>query len=456
MLPDDVLLEIFEFYNNYTYPPYSREIEAWQTLFHVCRRWRSLVLESPRRLNLRLYCAQQTPTKDALDIWPSLPLIVAGNITYPPGRNNIIAALAQSNRICEVFLEDFDGSGQLGKVLASMQGPFPGLTDLRLISYCLTQTVALDSFLNGSAPRLRFLELSGILFPRVPNLLLSATHLVRLRLADIRIQPHSVLIPIEEMVDLLSALYSLDTFQLEFRASFRGWRSRSLPPRNRFILPALTQFHFKGVTRYLEDLVTFIDAPQLDIFRITFRRTLGPIDLNTPRLAQFINRTPKLSKRDAHVKFNDLRASVALVSGSGTLEISIPGRQLSSMAQVCNTSLPIPSMVEDLYIESVLPDVRVGRNDAVTQWLRLLLPFTMVKNLYLSKQSAPGIAAALQELVGGRITEVLPNLQNIFVQGLEPSEPFQENIGQFVAARKRSDHIITISAWDKGPNMTPM
>jgi hypothetical protein len=74
-----------------------------------------------------------------------------------------------------------------------------------------------------------------------------------------------------------------------------------------------------------------------------------------------------------------------------------------------------------------------------------------VKDLYISKQFAPGIAAALhwQELVGGTITEVLPGLQNIFVESLEPSGPFQENIGQFVAARQLSGHPIAISNWNK-------
>jgi len=62
--------------------------------------------------------------------------------------------------------------------------------------------------------------------------------------------------------------------------------------------------------------------------------------------------------------------------------------------------------------------------------LELLLPFPAVKNLYLSKDFAPGIVAALQEIVG---TEVLPSLQNILVDGLEPSGPFQESIEQFVA-----------------------
>ena len=44
-----------------------------------------------------------------------------------------------------------------------------------------------------------------------------------------------------------------------------------------------------------------------------------------------------------------------------------------------------------------------------------------MKNLYLSKEFAPGIAAALQELVGDRTTEVLPSLENLFVEGLELS-----------------------------------
>ena len=87
-------------------------------------------------------------------------------------------------------------------------------------------------------------------------------------------------------------------------------------------------------------------------------------------------------------------------------------------------------------------------NDAIENslWLELLHPFPAVKNLYLSKDFAPGIAAALQEIVG---TEVLPSLQNIFVEGLEPSGPFQENIGQFVAARQLSGRPIAISVWNR-------
>jgi hypothetical protein len=112
------------------------------------------------------------------------------------------------------------------------------------------------------------------------------------------------------------------------------------------------------------------------------------------------------------------------------------------------------STVEDLYIEHQYSQL-VWKNDAIenTLWLQLLLPFTAVKNLYLPKEFAPGIAAALQELAGGRITEVLPSLQNILVKGLGPWGPFQENIGQFVGARRLSGRPIAISVWDEDYNM---
>jgi len=103
-------------------------------------------------------------------------------------------------------------------------------------------------------------------------------------------------------------------------------------------------------------------------------------------------------------------------------------------------------MIESLHIVNRYSRL-VWKNDAIenTLWLELLLPFPAVKNLYLPKDFAPGIAAALQEVVG---TEVLPSLQKMFVKGLEPSGPFRENIGKFVAARELSGHSVTISGID--------
>jgi len=458
VLPDDALLRIFDFYVNMDrLGERKKGIEAWQSLVHVCRRWRSLVLGSLRRLNLQLFCTPETPARDTLDIWPALPLIVEGRMALS-GTDNIIAALGQSNRVCQVNLEL--AGWQLEEVLAEMQVPFPELTELRLLSYGETLTVVPDSFLDGSAPRLRIIDLAGIPFPGLPKLLLFATHLVHLSLFNI---PHSGYFSPEAIVAPLSVLSGLGRLYLEFESpqSRPDLETRSLPPPKRSILPALGLFRFKGVTEYLEELVTLIDTPQLDQMEITF---FNQIDFDCPRLTQFISRTPTLRAPDkAHVQFGDRTSRVKLryrppQSGfhHDCLEIAIscrePDWQLSSIEQVCNSSLPPPSTVEVLYIEHRYREL-VWKNDAIENalWLQLLLPFTAVKNLYLSKKFAPGIAATLQELGGSRITEVLPSLQNIFVEGLKPSGPFQENIGQFVAVRQLSDHTIAISDWHKDP-----
>ena len=447
VLPDDVLLEIFDFYVRMYSMSTSMKtgVEKWQSLIHVCRRWRNLVLESSRRLNLQLYCTPETPARDTLDVWPPLPLVVAGNMDLTSDTKNVIAALGRSNCICKFDLWGLV-NWQLEEVSAAMQVPFPELTDLGLMLNGETLSVIPDSFLDGSAPLLRNFRLFGIPFPGLPNLLMSATHLVNLRLFNI---PHSGYISPKAIVALISVLSSLEGFSLKFQSpqSCPDREARTSPPSKRSIIP-LVSLEFKGVTEYLEDLVTLIDTPKLNGMYITF---FSQIDFDTPRLAQFIKRTPRLEKRDAHVQFSDYSARVTLALGTFNIEISCiePDWQLSSIEQVCNSSFHHLSMVEDLYIHHHYSKP-VWKDEAIENslWLQLLLPFAAVKNLYLSKEFAPGIAAALQELVGDRIIEVLPSLQNIFVKGLEPSGPFQENIGQFVAARQLSNHPIAISDSD--------
>jgi hypothetical protein len=460
-LPDEILLKIFDLAMGPGWLTLKPNIESWQTLVHVCRRWRNIVFRSPRFLDLRLVCTPKTPARDRLDVWPAFPLIIlSGPPPFSSGTDNIVVALGQSNRVCRVTLYGLSDS-QLGEVLAPMQVPFPELSYLRLYLNNETQTPPNipDSFLGGSAPRLEFLGWKGIPFPGLPKLLLSSYHLVNLHLYDI---PHSGYFSPEAMVTLIPVLSSLEGLHLFFKSpqSRPDSETRSLPPPNRSILPALYRFRFQGVTEYLEDFVTFIDAPQLNEMNITL---FNQIDFNCPRLAQFINRTPTLRALDkAHVYFYDSAASVGLRSSTSNLKYPLvdnlpicvscrePGWQLSSMEQICNTLLhPFPS-IDDLYIKHRYSEL-VWKDDAIenTLWLQLLLPFTAVKNLYLSKEFAPGIAAALKELVEGRITVVLPSLQNIFVQGLEASGPFQEKIGHFVAARQVSGHPISVLKWYK-------
>ena len=71
------------------------------------------------------------------------------------GTDNVIAALGQNNRVCQVSLTL--AGWQLENVLAAMQVPFPELTAIQFDSDDEALPVIPDSFLpvGGSAPHLR-------------------------------------------------------------------------------------------------------------------------------------------------------------------------------------------------------------------------------------------------------------------------------------------------------------
>jgi hypothetical protein len=460
-LPDDVLLAIFDFYaGEYPYPDFNGatkwEIESWQSLVHVCRRWRGLVFASPRRLNLQLCRTRVASARMSLDVWPPLPLHIE---IRDPGTSvdNVIAEVEHSDRICRILIDlNWYTTWQIEKLWTAMQVPFPELIGLHLSHQGSSYVPVLpDSFLGGSAPRLRYLSLVSIPFPGIPKLLLSA-NLVYLQLRNI---PHSGYISPETMAAYLSALTSLNILRLEFESPQSCPDLETQRPflPTRFVLPTLTEFSFKGVHEYLEEFLARIDAPQVHWLRIMY---FNDIDFDTPELTQFISRTPALWVYDeARLVFHNREALVRLRPHpeppyDRTVDVQIlcqvSNGQLSSLAQICASSLRLLLTMENLYIHDD-PYSQVDWKDDIedAEWLDLLHPFTAVKNLYLSERFAPRIAPALQELTGGRTTEVLPALQNVFLEGFQPSEPVQEGIARFISARQLTDHPVAVSVWDR-------
>ena len=108
--------------------------------------------------------------------------------------------------------------------------------------------------------------------------------------------------------------------------------------------------------------------------------------------------------------------------------------------------MPPLSTLEDLYIVDS-QDSHLHRPDNIenTLWLELLRPFASVMNLYLFRKVARCIVPALQELVGARTMEVLPNLQNIFLEHQPWQWAVQEGIGKFAAMRQVAGHPIAIA-----------
>jgi hypothetical protein len=217
------------------------------------------------------------------------------------------------------------------------------------------------------------------------------------------------------------------------------------------------------VSEYLHEFVARVDAPQLS--STTF---FDDIDCDTPELSRFLSRTPTLGAYDeAHLIFYGFEALVRLCqthpeeSDHRMVEVEIADlayyRQLLTLAKICTLPLRLLLTMENLYIDGKesSPLVWRGENEIEnTEWLDLLLPFTAVKNLYLSKLISPRIARALQEHTGGGTTEVLPALQNVFLEESQPSEqkPVQERIARFISARQLTaltNHPVAVSVWDR-------
>ena len=444
LLPNDVLLKIFAFYVDDT-----RWKDGWFPLVHVCRKWRYIVLGSPYHLNLQLVHTEKTLMRKALEVWPPLPIVIDGDYYTKSGQDNLMATLEHKDRVCGIKLW-FISRSLWERVSAEMQVPFPRLTGLDLWFTNTSAPVVPDSFLGGSAPRLRKLALNGASFLGLPKLLLLTPDLVELTLRNI---PYSGYISPEAMVDCLSRLMRLKELDLAFTSprSRPDQESRRPPLPTRTLLLNLTDFSFDGASDYLEDFVARIDAPLLN--RVTLE-VFHQVTFDTPQLALFISRIPHLRARDeARILFSDDKASITLPGpvdqgldlevGCGQLDL-----QLAFVARACSSSFPqaLITTVERLYIW-YWPDDRPD-NVENSKWLELFRPFTAVKGLYLSRELVPCIAATLQGLAGERVTEVLPALQELFVEGIHPSGSDQKAFEPFLAARRLSGHTIAISHWD--------
>jgi hypothetical protein len=267
-LPDDILLEIFDSYlalrksEGYRFRYHWDSENAWQTLVHVCKRWRCIVFASPCRLQLLLVCTNERPVQKMLDIWPSLPILVRGRrpMSTPQDANNLITALEQPNRVRKINIVDIPNLFWKKLRAMKMGDPYPALTYLQLYTKHKDAPVLPDSFLGGFAPQLQTISLTGVPFPALPKLLLSTRDLVELDLWDI---PYLGYMSPEVMVTGLSALTKLQTFRLEFQLPQprAGKANRAVPRQTRVLLPALTSLWYRGNRAYWEDIIAQIDIP---------------------------------------------------------------------------------------------------------------------------------------------------------------------------------------------------
>ena len=448
-LPDDVLLDVFGFCMDVDDENDDDGLrqDRWLTLVHVCQRWRCVVFGSPRSLGLRLYCTPDRGAKETSDIWSELPIAIYCFIRAPkrPCLTNIMAALKKPNRVCKICIDGIPNS--LLKTFAiAMSTRFPALTNLELLSMSENATILPDSFLGGSAPLLQCLHLHSVPFPALPRLLLSATNLVVLRLWDL---PPSGYISPEAIVTSLSALTKLKSLYLGFQSprSQPNQEGRLPPPISRVVLPALTDFWFIGDREYLEDTLPKIDTPQLRRIHITF---FGQPAFDTPSLRDFISRTELFeAPHRAHLFFSkcDVTVILQVLHGNGVADHRTLGLGIlpHPLRWACPTPVqmyhscipPFPTLERLVIYENEHSEPQWQDYMQSAQWLDLFRSFTSVKALVLSNDFVRFVSPALGGLIGQQVTEVLPALQDIFVDGPQSSDPtgVLHGIMSFVAAR---------------------
>ena len=445
VLYDDILLDIFRHYLDAT--PH-----IWPTLVWVCRRWRELVLSSPRGLNLRLYCRPRTPFLKALCHWPALPIVIQCGGTPnldppdPEDDDNIIAALKQSSRVRSIRLTV---TRSLREKLSAISEPFTQLEDLVLSSQDNLQPTFPSSFHLG--PRLRTLHLIRIAIPSFPQLVPPSQFLVDIRIHEIRSTGY---FSPEAFANALSRATQVRSLSLHFR-SFPSHRYHlGLPPPlgERVVLPALTFLSYQGTSIYLDSFVARLDAPHLSKINITFweQPTMDAL-----HLGPFIQRTEMhASLFYAAVETSSNIISLSLTSSKEPTPLRLQiwctklDRQLSCMAQVCDQVSPFLSHVFDLWFKTTQPLHGQGGTNG-EQWLDLLhsFKFSGVQSFWMVNELTTDILCALGPANERNTTMMLPSLHSVRIQRpIEMDGPSWDSVQSFITSRSISGRPVEFVA----------
>jgi hypothetical protein len=332
-----------------------------------------------------------------------------------------------------------------------MQQPLPILQGFGLKSNdeSVPVPVLSETFLGGYAPSLEFIGLYGIPFPTLPKLMLSGAQIVGLVLFDI---PNSGYISPDVMATCLGELPNLNYLFIRFQSPifhpFQTARSCA-----RAVLSALTDFAFYGISEYFEALVAQIDTPLLNDLTVSF--FVEPT-FYIPQLRHFIGRAERFKPfNPARMECSD--GAIGITCGfPRRFELRIrcerPDWKLSSMTQILGQQLPLLSHVEELEIfQSPHANIEWMDNPDMNPslWLDLFHLFIALQSLYISEKLVPTVAAALQELTGGRTMEVLPALHGLFLEGIQPCGHMEEGIKSFINSRELSGHPVTLQGWKR-------
>ena len=444
VLPEDVLLEIFDFYRLYATMQSQGRPWQWNRLAHVCQKWRHVISRSPRRLGLQILCESGAPIGSILASWPTLPLVAK----FKAGRNskhiprNVMVALRRPDRLCEIDLH-VTGS-MLTSIVKMTQKPCRLLESIRITVEALTRSSEsiLDgnAFMGGSAPHLKEIKLDGfpLPFPEIQRILLSTHDLVELHLANIpNFSP-------SDLATGLSTSVQLKRLTVDFHSLPSSPPPSTTRPPRRTTLPSLVSLDFHGASEYLEVFIARVELPALCKIVI---RLFNDMLFEIPQFCRFIP-CLKALKPPARVivKHGVDSVGVYFEYGERLSENCFLGTscrqldwQLSFVTQILSQLSSHLSSVRSLDIRSagILPTVEDVDS---TQWLELFQQFTHVTDVHVWGELIPGIVQALA--AEDMTPEILPELTLL--------HQYRYSVAKaFVVTRELSGRAISLTSGDE-------
>jgi hypothetical protein len=417
----------------------------WYKLAHVCRQWRNLILESPFRLDLHLYCTNGVPIADMLVHSPPLPLSISYDVEREieaEDESGIRLALSHRDRVRNIFFWILDK-----KLLTVMDDQFPDLERIYISGYSRIEMALPVTF---QAPNLRHLKLSKVYLPIRSTLLTTATRLVTLELLDI---PASAYFPPSYILTRLSLMVQLEKLTIAFKVNIpnRDIERKSQTP-DMITLPNLRRFAFIGVSTYLEGLVARISAPSLS----TFRAHLFPQHPFTfPGLFQFMQAYENLTFTTLQVTFCAYTLSLDPLPWKRhtPLMLKISCRHdlnwpVASTVQFFGALSPVLSVVEKVTFNSRGYDESSRWYNDIDrrQWRELLRPFINARAIRVHDNLISNISRSLPSDDGEPPLELLPNLEEV---GYSGESDARDAFTTFLKERQVSGHPVSLRLVDR-------
>ncbi|KAI0291210.1 hypothetical protein B0F90DRAFT_1778943 [Multifurca ochricompacta] len=421
-LPDDILLDIFDYYRlavGIDWP------QRWYTLAHVCRRWKQLIFASSLRLALQLRSTFGTQVEDMITYSPPFPLVLDYDSRYDESWSIsdvdgvLFALLQHPQRVREIVLSA--PASRLARLTMAMTGAAPIVEFLKLESQT-TELILPRQFLDGQAPQLRRLVLSGCTLHTLHPLLSSATSLVNLTLHRI---PSSAYFSPDSLASCLRCMPRLQSLSITFLSAVPSSANVPLPPpnqtTNRAEVPMLEEFTYRGTSTYLNALLSKLHAPLMKKLHL---RLFNQLTLSIPHIAVFTNDTASSLKPTlALIEFYESSVWLTMLDtsphsshphrqrrrrpGAGENEIAISvscdrlDYQVSSLVSICHALMKTLSPIEELMIGFHARELPRGEHEEQervdsTLWCSLLMPFQQVHTLRVDAALGAELARALE------------------------------------------------------------